>query len=91
MPHERTEFDYLLNAFESASQHAEPATQDYAEKRAAVFAYVRKLESIRALARNVVDAATPLVGALHTSASPHRPAPVGAVASTVGRQGAAHE
>jgi hypothetical protein len=41
----RTQFDYLLNAFEAASQHPEPATQDYAAKRKALFAYVRGLET----------------------------------------------
>jgi hypothetical protein len=39
-----TKFDYLLNAFERASQHAEPASQDYVGKRRELFAYVRQLE-----------------------------------------------
>jgi len=42
---ELTQFDYLLNAFEDASQSAEPAKNGYAEKRRALFEYVRDLES----------------------------------------------
>jgi hypothetical protein len=38
------QFDYLLNAFELASQSDKPAENGYAEKRAALFAYVRSLE-----------------------------------------------
>lgn len=38
-----TEFDYLLNAFEMASQHTHPSTQGYLEKRRAVLAYVSSL------------------------------------------------
>lgn len=40
-----TTFDYLLNAFEAASQHKKPATQGYAMKRGALYAYVRGLEA----------------------------------------------
>jgi len=39
-----THFDYLLNALEEASLHDQPATRGYAEKRAALFEYVRDLE-----------------------------------------------
>lgn len=42
---ERTQFDYLLNAFERASQAEQPVLHDYAGKRRALFAYVRDLES----------------------------------------------
>jgi hypothetical protein len=45
----QTQFDYLLNAFERASQSAEPAKNDYAAKRQALFAYVRDLERRSAL------------------------------------------
>ena len=40
-----TQFDYLLNAFERASQAVTPADHGYAEKRRALFAYVRGLEA----------------------------------------------
>lgn len=40
----RTQFDYLLNAFEQASQSDRPADLDYAGKRRALYAYVRDLE-----------------------------------------------
>jgi hypothetical protein len=46
MSEERTQFDYLLNAFEEASQSGRPADHGYAEKRRALFAYVRGLERI---------------------------------------------
>jgi hypothetical protein len=39
-----TQFDYLLNAFEAASQDDAPADVGYAGKRKALFAYVRDLE-----------------------------------------------
>lgn len=42
-----THFDYLLNAFEAASQSDSPAKEGYAEKRRALFAYVRELEERR--------------------------------------------
>lgn len=38
-------FEYLLNAFEQASQHDQPATQGYAAKRKAVFDYVSTLRA----------------------------------------------
>jgi hypothetical protein len=41
----RTQFDYLLNAFEQASQSDKPAEHGYGEKRRALFAYVRELEA----------------------------------------------
>lgn len=40
----RTQFDYLLNAFEAASQSNQPAAFGYAAKRKALYAYVRDLE-----------------------------------------------
>jgi hypothetical protein len=58
-PEQRTEFDYLLNAFEQASQHAEPATVGYAQKRQALFAYVRGLENRPSLAALASTAPTP--------------------------------
>jgi hypothetical protein len=42
----RTQFDYLLNAVDLALQHADPASQDYAGKRKALFRYVRELERV---------------------------------------------
>lgn len=42
-----THFDYLLNAFEHASQADNPAKEGYAEKRRALLAYVRELESYK--------------------------------------------
>lgn len=39
-----TQFDYLLNAFEQASQADKPAEHDYGSKRRALYAYVRELE-----------------------------------------------
>lgn len=44
---ELTQFDYLLNAMEAAAQHENPAEHGYAQKRQALFAYVRGLEAIR--------------------------------------------
>lgn len=44
-PEQRTQFDYLLNAFEQASQADEPSAHGYAAKRQALFAYVRGLEN----------------------------------------------
>lgn len=44
---DQTQFDYLLNAFEQASQSDKPADLDYAGKRKALYAYVRGLESER--------------------------------------------
>lgn len=40
-----TEFDYLLNSFEQASQADKPAEHGYGDKRRALYAYVRKLEA----------------------------------------------
>jgi hypothetical protein len=40
-----TQFDYLLNAFEAASQSKAPAEAGYAAKRQALFDYVRGLEA----------------------------------------------
>lgn len=45
MTEERTQFDYLLNSFEHASQSDKPAENGYAQKRRALFAYVRELEA----------------------------------------------
>lgn len=39
-----TQFDYLLNAFEAATQDDAPADVGYAEKRQALLAYVRDTE-----------------------------------------------
>jgi hypothetical protein len=39
-----TQFDYLLNAFEHASQSDDPAKLGYSDKRKALIAYVRDLE-----------------------------------------------
>jgi hypothetical protein len=44
-PAERTPFDYLLNAFEQASQSDSPATAGYFEKRRALLEHVRKVEA----------------------------------------------
>lgn len=41
---DKTQFDYLLNAFEQASQSEKPADLDYEGKRKALYAYVRGLE-----------------------------------------------
>jgi hypothetical protein len=42
---ENTKFNYLLNAFEHASQDDNPAAKGYAEKRRALIAHVRGLEA----------------------------------------------
>lgn len=42
-----SQFIYLLNAFETASQHDTPAEVGYAAKRKALLEYVEKLESAR--------------------------------------------
>lgn len=42
---QRTQFDYLLNAMEAAAQHENPADHGYAQKRQALYAYVRGLEN----------------------------------------------
>lgn len=42
-----SQFIYLLNAFEAASQHDTPAEVGYAAKRKALLEYVEKLESAR--------------------------------------------
>lgn len=42
-----SQFIYLLNAFEAASQHDTPAAVGYAAKRKALLEYVEKLESAR--------------------------------------------
>jgi hypothetical protein len=44
-----TQFDYLLNAFEAASQSDKPAENSYAEKRQKLYAHVRELERKAAL------------------------------------------
>lgn len=44
-PVEPRAFEYLLNAMERAAQEENPAEHGYADKRSAVFAYVRNLES----------------------------------------------
>lgn len=41
---EPTQFDYLLNTLEHASQADDPAKAGYGEARKALFAYVRSLE-----------------------------------------------
>ena len=38
-------FEYLLNAMEAAAQSENPAAENYAAKRRAVFDYVRNLEA----------------------------------------------
>lgn len=43
-----TPFDYLLNAFEEATRADYPSRLGYAEKRRALYAYVRGLESVAA-------------------------------------------
>jgi hypothetical protein len=43
-----TQFDYLLNAMELAAQHTNPAEHGYAQKRQALYAYVRGLENLLA-------------------------------------------
>jgi hypothetical protein len=54
---ERTEFDYLLNRFERASQADKPAEHNYGKHRRELFAYVRDLEARAALVlRSRVDA-----------------------------------
>lgn len=40
-----TQFDYLLNAMEAAAQQENPASYGYAQKRQALYAYVRGLEN----------------------------------------------
>lgn len=45
MTSDRTQFDYLLNAFERASQSDDPSDDEYASKRRALHAYVRDLEA----------------------------------------------
>ena len=45
MDRKMTQFDYLLNAFEHASQATRPAAEGYGDKRKALFAYVRGLEA----------------------------------------------
>lgn len=42
-----SQFIYLLNAFEAASQHDTPAEVGYPAKRKALLEYVEKLESAR--------------------------------------------
>ena len=39
-----SQFDYLLNAMENAAAQEVPAKHEYAAKRQAVLAYVRRLE-----------------------------------------------
>ena len=40
-----TQFDYLLNAMEAGAQQENPASYGYAQKRQALYAYVRGLEN----------------------------------------------
>jgi hypothetical protein len=49
MAEQFTEFNYLLNAFESASQDPQPAVVGYAAKRQALLRHVRELERKAAL------------------------------------------
>lgn len=53
-----TEFDYLLNRFERASQAATPAEHGYGEHRRALYAYVRDLEA-KVAATPIVDMVPP--------------------------------
>jgi hypothetical protein len=55
MSEQRTQFDYLLNAFERASQADKPAEHNYAGKRKALFAYVRDLEATDPALREALD------------------------------------
>ena len=64
------QFEFMLNAFEQASQHVQPASVGYAEKRKAVLAFVRDLaaDRERLMKRNfelaaLLDEATVFVGA----------------------------
>jgi hypothetical protein len=52
---DQTQFDYLLNAFERASQSDKPADLDYAGKRKALYAYVRGLEGKDQHAQQAVE------------------------------------
>lgn len=55
-----TKFDYLLNAFEHASQADEPSAHGYAANRQALFAYVRGLENRPGIAAlNAAQQGTP--------------------------------
>lgn len=45
MADELTTFDYLLNAFEQASQSGKPVENGYGDKRKALLAHVRSLEA----------------------------------------------
>ncbi|MCC6650644.1 MAG: hypothetical protein IT348_05805 [Candidatus Eisenbacteria bacterium] len=45
MTEKLTQFDYLLNAMEAAAQMENPAAYGYAEKRQALYRYVRGLEN----------------------------------------------
>ena len=51
----KTRFDYLLNAFERASQSDTPALNGYAEKRKALYYFVRSLEAVEIAAREVAS------------------------------------
>lgn len=57
-----SKFDYLLNAFEAASQSDKPAEHGYGDKRRKLYAYVRDLERctspVQADAREAFEAAT---------------------------------
>lgn len=55
-----TKFDYLLNAFEQASQAPEPAKLNYGDKRRALYAHVRELERRAALAAPEGPAPSPV-------------------------------
>lgn len=79
---EKTEFIYLLNAFEQASQAAEPFAAGYADKRVALVNFVRDLEAENAryvgLAadlwniQNVVENAATEIGDLRRALSHKR-------------------
>lgn len=61
-PTERTQFDYLLNALEAASQSDKPAEHGYGDKRKALYAYVRDLERQASLAQEAPAPAMPTDG-----------------------------
>lgn len=78
---EKTQFDYLLNAFEEALASEQPALCGYANKRSALFNYVRKLEvecerlseenaAIRSLMNSSVNALTAENAALRAQIGP---------------------
>ena len=54
-PEALTQFDYLLNVFEQASQADKPAEHCYGLKRRELYAYVRELEGMRKLAADRLE------------------------------------